>query len=43
MQHESAYSDLFAVNAEHATGTSCKPPFDPEEASQECLLEFFIQ
>ena len=34
MQHESAYSDLFAVNAEHAIGTSCEPACDPKEASQ---------
>ena len=43
MQHESAYSDLFAMNTEHAFGTSCKPAYDPKEASQVCLLDFLIQ
>lgn len=43
MRHESAYSDLFAVNAEHATGTCSKPAYDPKEVPQACLLDFFIQ
>lgn len=42
VQHESTYRDLVAVNAEHATGTSCKPTYDPKEASQASLLGFII-
>ena len=40
VQHESAYSNLFIMNAEHDIRTNYKPIQDPKESSQSCLDGF---